>query len=39
MSLFNIKDQLAQHDWQKAEESLLRVSGLGSLKHRKQVNF
>lgn len=25
------------NDWQKAEESLSRVNGLGNLKHRKQV--
>lgn len=34
-----LKDQLKQHDWQTAEENLLKAQGLGSLKHRKQVLF
>lgn len=29
--------QLGNHEWSKAEENLLRVNGLGNLKHRKQV--
>ncbi|RNA32500.1 nuclear pore complex protein Nup205-like [Brachionus plicatilis] len=29
--------QIGVHEWSKAEENLVRVNGLGSLKHRKQV--
>lgn len=32
-----ILTQIAIHEWNKAEENLHRVNGLGNLKHRKQV--
>lgn len=32
-------DQMLFYNWEKAEENLLRVNGLGSLKHRKQVKM
>lgn len=37
MVIYILLDQIEVYDWTVAEEQLLKVNGLGSLKHRKEV--